>query len=69
MSHVISMIEKVLSKVSRQELKERAYLFEKGESVMGHTNIVDDVIKDGIRKLIADNPSKVYLRTYLESVL
>lgn len=53
----------------KQKPKEFAWLLNEVESLMGHTSIVDSVIKEGIRKLIADNPSKVYLRTYLGSVL
>ena len=36
---------------------------------MGYSSIVDGVIKDGIRRLIAENPTKVYIKNYLGDLL
>lgn len=65
------MINKEIERLAmlKQKPKEFAWLLAQVEGLMGHARIVDGVIKDGIRKLIADNPSKVYIRTYLGSVL
>ena len=62
-------IEKVLSKIPGKELKEFAWLLSYVKGVMGLSSVVDGVIKDGIRKLIAEHPDKVYMRNYLGTVL
>ncbi len=49
--------------------KEFAWLVEHVTNVMGHSHIVDDVIKDGIKKLIAENPDNFYMRKYLGNIL
>jgi len=49
--------------------KEYAWLLERVEDLMGHSSIVDDVVKDGIKNMIAENPDNFYLRKYLYSVL
>ena len=36
---------------------------------MGHSHIVDEVIKDGIKKMIAEYPDKYYVKNHLGSVL
>ena len=41
--------------------KEFAWLVEHVENVMGHSRIADNVIKDGIKKLIAENPDNFYI--------
>lgn len=53
----------------KEKPKEFAWLLEHVKDIMGHSTIVDDVIKDGIKKLIADNPDKYYLKSYLGNVL
>lgn len=53
----------------REKPKEFAWLLSYVEGVMGLSSVVDGVIKDGIRKLIAEHPDKVYMRNYLGSVL
>lgn len=49
--------------------KEFAWLVESVGNIMGHLTVVDDVIKDGIKNLIAENPDKNYLKSYLGRVL
>ena len=49
--------------------KEFAWLLQHIKGVMGLSSVVDGVIKDGIRKLIAEHPDKVYMRNYLGTVL
>ena len=53
----------------KENPKEFAWLLERVESVMGHSSIVDGVIREGIRKLIAENPTKVYIKNYLGDLL
>lgn len=53
----------------KKKPKEYAWLLERVEDLMGHSSIVDDVIKDGIKNMIAENPDNFYLRKYLYSVL
>lgn len=55
--------------ILKEKPKEFAWLLERVESVMGHSSIVDGVIKEGIGKLIAENPTKVYMKKYLGSLL
>ena len=49
--------------------KEFAWLEAKVQSVMGYSSIVDAIIKDGIKKLIDENPSNAYIRNYLGSLV
>lgn len=49
--------------------KEFAWLLERAEAIMGHSSIVDYVIKDGIKNLTSENPDKYYLKSYLGCVL
>lgn len=53
----------------KEKPKEFAWLLERVESEMGYSSIVDGVIKDGIRRLIAENPTKVYIKNYLGDLL
>ena len=53
----------------KEKPKEFAWLLERVESDMGYSSIVDGVIKDGIRRLIAENPTKVYIKNYLGDLL
>lgn len=53
----------------KEKPKEFAWLLVYVERMMGHSSILDAVIKDGIRKLIAENPSKIYIKNYLGSLL
>lgn len=49
--------------------KEFASLLQRVESVMGFSRIVDNVIREGIRELMAENPDKVYIKGYLGSLV
>ena len=53
----------------KEKPKEFAWLLSYVKGVMGLSSVVDGVIKDGIRKLIAEHPDKVYMRNYLGTVL
>ena len=53
----------------KEKPKEFAWLLERVESEMGYSSIVDGVIQDGIRRLIAENPTKVYIKNYLGDLL
>lgn len=53
----------------KKKPKEFAWLLEHVESIMGHSRIADNVIKDGIKKLIAENPDNFYMRKYLGNIL
>ena len=49
--------------------KEFAWLLGKVEHVIGLSLVVDEAIKNGIKKLIAEYPEKYYVKNYLGSVL
>lgn len=49
--------------------KEFAWLLGEVQRMMGHSRIADDVIKEGIRNLIKENPKNYYLKNYLGCVL
>lgn len=53
----------------KEKPKEFAWLLGEVRHVMGHSRIADEVIKDGIRNLIKENPKNYYLKNYLGSVL
>lgn len=53
----------------KEKPKEFAWLLGEVQHVMGHSSIADEVIKDGIKKLIAENPDKYYVKSYLGCVL
>lgn len=53
----------------KEKPKEFAWLLTYVERMMGHSSILDAVIKEGIKKLIVDNPSKIYLKNYLGTLL
>lgn len=65
------MISKDIERLAmlNEKPKEFAWLLERVESVMGHSGIVDGVIRDGIRGLIAENPEKAYIKNYLGDLL
>ena len=48
--------------------KEFAWLEVRVQSVMGYSSIVDAIIKEGIKKLIDENPTNYYIRNYLGSL-
>ena len=71
----LDKIDKVLSKITGKELKSFVRLFSYthddfacllGEvrHVMGHSHIADEVIKDGIKKMIAEYLDKYYVKNY-----
>lgn len=53
----------------KEKPKEFAWLVEHVETVMGYSHVVDNVIKDDIKKLIAENPNNFYLKKHLEDLL
>ena len=53
----------------KEKPKEFAWLLGEVRHVMGHSHIADEVIKDGIRNLVKENPKNYYLKNYLGSVL
>jgi conserved hypothetical protein len=53
----------------KEKSKEFAWLLGEVKHVMGLSSIADEVIKDGIKKLIAEYPDKYYVKNYLGSVL
>ena len=53
----------------KEKPKEFAWLLGEVRLVMGHSHIADEVIKDGIKKMIAEYPEKYYVKNYLGSVL
>ena len=53
----------------KEKPKEFAWLLGEVRHVMGHSHIADEVIKDGIKKMIAEYPDKYYVKNYLGSVL
>ena len=53
----------------KEKPKEFAWLLGEVRLVMGHSHIVDEVIKDGIKKMIAEYPDKYYMKNYLGNVL
>ena len=53
----------------KEKPKEFAWLLGEVKRVMGLSFVADEVIKDGIKKLIAKYPEKYYVKNYLGSVL
>ena len=53
----------------KEKPKEFAWLLGEVQRMMGHSRIADDVIKEGIRNLIKENPKNYYLKNYLGCVL
>ena len=53
----------------KEKPKEFAWLLGEVQRMMGHSRIADDVIKEGIRNLIKENPQNYYLKNYLGCVL
>lgn len=53
----------------KEKPKEFAWLLGEVKLVLGYSSIVDEVIKDGIRKLISEFPDNYYMKSYLGDVL
>ena len=53
----------------KEKSKEFSWLLGQIERVMGKSDAVDKIIKNGIRQLIADYPDHYYFRNYLGSIL
>lgn len=70
-SEVAEMMNEEIKRLAmlKEKPKEFAWLLDHVESVLGHSRSVDSVIKNGIRRLIAENPNKVYLKNYLGTLL
>lgn len=67
---VEELINKEIKRLAmKKKPKEFAWLEARVQSVMGYSSIVDAIIKEGIKKLIDENPTNFYIRNYLGSLV